>query len=58
MFQRRSLQSSDPLRKYLSLRGWKAMAVTKSSWRKHARHWDRDMCHSRTVLSIDEDSRK
>lgn len=58
MFHKRILQSSEPLRKYLSLRGWNAMAVTKSSWRKHARHSDRDTCHRRTVLSIDDESRK
>ena len=40
MFQSRSLQSNDPDRKYLSFRGWNAMAVTKSSWRKEARPED------------------
>lgn len=38
--------------------GWNAMAVTKSMcWKQH-RHSRLDMCHNRTVLSMDEDSRK
>ena len=38
--------------------GWKAMAVTKSMcWKQH-RHSLLEMCHRRTVLSIDEESRK
>lgn len=38
--------------------GWKAMAVTKSICWKQQRHSRLDMCHKRTVLSMDDDNRK
>lgn len=38
--------------------GWKAIAVTKSMCWKQQRHSRRDMCQRRTVLSMDDDSRK
>jgi hypothetical protein len=58
MFHKRNLPSNEPLRKYLSSLGWKAIAVTKSTcWKQH-KHSLRDMCHNLTVLSIDEERRK
>ena len=56
MLQSRSLPSSEPLRKYLSFRGWKSMAVTKSWCEKMRRHSSIAAYHRRTVFSIDEDS--
>ena len=38
--------------------GWKAIAVTKSMCWKQQRHSFREMCQSRTVLSIDEERTK
>lgn len=38
--------------------GWNAIEVTKSRcWKAH-RHSDRETCHRRTVLSIEDERRK
>lgn len=58
MDQRRSLQSSEPARKKRSSRGWKEMEVTKSECWKEQRHSERETCQRRTVLSMEEESRK
>ena len=58
MFHSRNLPSSDPERKNWSFFGWKASAVTKSMCWKQQRHSRREMCQRRTVLSIEEVSRK
>src|SRR3954447_18110680 len=58
ILHKRNFVSSDPARKNRSSRGWNCIEVTKSLCWKQQRHSGRDMCHSRTVLSIDEDRRK
>ena len=58
MFQSLNLPSREALKKNWSFLGWKARAVTKSMcWKQH-RHSRLEICHKRTVLSMEELKRK
>src|SRR3954462_3772737 len=53
-----STESNDPAKKNRSSVGWKAIEVTKSLCLNVHRHSCLLTCHSRTVLSIEEDNKK
>ena len=54
----RTFLSKHAERKQRSSAGWKWTPVTKSGWWKTDRGEERDICHRRTVRSMDAESRK
>jgi hypothetical protein len=58
ILQSRNFASREPARKNRSSVGWNCMEGTKSECLNVHRFSSRLTCHKRTVLSMDEDSKK